>query len=377
MKFQIDGVGTLNRGAELMFYSILEQIEIKAPDSTVIFNSTSIGKDKINTKLKIIKPTRLKYTSYLRAIIFKLKLPIVYFSNMYPISEVNVVFDASGFKYGDQWSHNDVFYKHLEHYYKTLKAYNTKIILLPQAFGPFEKSVSKKVIDILNKYVDIIISRDSTSLSHLINAGIDIGKVSQYPDFTCLLKGVFPIKYEALKNAVCIIPNHKMLTHTGYSKDQYLNFYDIIIPELAKKHKVFLLNHEGIKDLQLCEEIANKLKFKIPIVSNISAKEIKGVINESKLVISSRFHGVVSALTQAIPCISTSWSHKYELLMKEYGFENYVLDINSNPGTIIKLINDVLIPENQKKMRSQLHAKSLEIKEQVENMWNYIWSEID
>ncbi|HHX71093.1 MAG TPA: polysaccharide pyruvyl transferase family protein [Gallicola sp.] len=373
MKIQIDGVGTQNKGAELMLYSILEQIEKQHPRATVYFNSNTIGHNKIDTTINLIKPFRLQYTFYLRVLLSKLKLPHKYFTTLYPIKNIDLLLDASGFKYGDQWNHSDYFYQSLEQYYKTLKDQKTKIILLPQAFGPFDKNNSRKAIGILNDYVDIIISRDSISTSYLKNSGVNMNKVYQYPDFTSLTNGEFPERYNEIKGGICIIPNSKMLTHTEYSKKQYFEFYDNIIKEVSKKHKVFLLNHEGKGDLKLCEEINSKYNFDIPIVTNLNAKEIKGVIKESKLVISSRFHGVASSLNQSVPCFSTSWSHKYELLLSYFGFEDFVLNIDSNPLDVKNKINSLLTNENQKEVRDKLSEKVKEMNNNIEEMWEKIW----
>lgn len=374
MKIQIDGVGTQNKGAELMLYSIIEQIEKQHPSATVYFNSITIGHSKIDTTINLIKPFRLQYTFYLRALLSKLKLPHKYFTTHYPIKNIDLLLDASGFKYGDQWNHSKEYYKRIEKYYKTLHGKGTKIILLPQAFGPFEKISSKKLFEIFNNYVDLVFARDLTSKTALIDAGVDSKKVLQYPDFTNLIKGVFPDKYEDLKDAVCIIPNNKMITHTGFSKEQYLKFYDNIITQLKITNKVFLLNHEGEGDLRLCQEINSRFNLKIPIVDKLNAKEIKGIIKESKLVISSRFHGVANALCQAVPCLSTSWSHKYELLMKDYGVEEYVLKIDSEPETIIKIINDILQPEKHRDIIEKLEKEAIETNKIIEEMWSYIWS---
>lgn len=374
MKIQIDGTGTLNKGAELMLYSLLEQIEIKHPESTVIFNSTTIGKSKIETSLYLIKPARLRYTSYLRTILNKFRIPSTYFTSLYPIPNVDVVFDASGFKYGDQWAHTEQFFKRIEKYYKNLKSNDTKIILFPQAFGPFEDTSNKKLVEIFNNYVDLIFARELTSKTALIDAGVNSEKVLQYPDFTSLVKGVFPDKYKDLKDAVCIIPNNKMITHTDFLKEQYLKFYDNIITQLNKTNKVFLLNHEGEDDLRLCQEIKSRFNFELPIVDKLNAKEIKGIIKESKLVISSRFHGVANALCQAVPCISTSWSHKYELLMKDYGVEEYVLKIDSDPKTITKMISDTLQPEKYRDIKAKLEKEVVKTKNIIEEMWSYIWT---
>ena len=49
----------------------------------------------------------------------------------------------------------------------------------------------------------------------------------------------------------------------------------------------FYLNHEGSEDLDLIKQI-NTLD--LPIFTDLNAEQIKNIIGQSKLLISSRFH---------------------------------------------------------------------------------------
>ncbi len=44
---------------------------------------------------------------------------------------------------------------------------------------------------------------------------------------------------------------------------------------------------------------------------------IKGIVRSVEAALSSRLHAVVSELSQAVPTISTSWIHKYQMLMED------------------------------------------------------------
>ena len=146
-----------------------------------------------------------------------------------------------------------------------------------------------------------------------MKCGINSDIIKNYPDFTISVQGYVPDKYSHLRNSVCIIPNKRMIDRGITTKEKYINFYCNIINTVNTENKTcYLLNHEGVEDLNLAKEIKKCLNSDIEIVTNLNALEIKGLISSSYLCISSRFHGVSSALNSKVPCLATSWSHKYE-----------------------------------------------------------------
>ena len=109
------------------------------------------------------------------------------------------------------------------------------------------------------------------------------------------------------------------------------------------------------------------------VVSGLNALEVKGLISQSYACISSRFHGAASALNEGIPCLVTSWSHKYEELLKEYNMSDSVLDIN-NLEECRQKIERFLDKEVNHKVRQSLLEQKGENLSQTKRMWNEIWA---
>ena len=93
-----------------------------------------------------------------------------------------------------------------------------------------------------------------------------------------------------------------------------------------KGEKVFLLNHEGNSDRLICAQINDLLLSPIEVVEPTSALDVKAIISNAKAVFCSRYHGCVSALSNGVPCLGSSWSHKYEKLYLDYNMPNLLLN---------------------------------------------------
>ena len=248
----------------------------------------------------------------------------------------------------------------------------TKIFFLTQAFGPFKTKEGKRSVEILGNYCDIIFAREEKSYEHLINSNIDPEKVKISCDFTFKVSGIIPSKYEHLKNGIAIIPNKKMITHGSNNSNNYLNLFMRLIDSFKDKNeKVFLLNHEGKGDNLICELINSKLEEQLEIVTNCAAKEIKGIIGNSKITVSSRFHGVASSLIQGVPCLATSWNHKYEMLFKLFDQKDCIIHSNEDFHISLQKLNNIY--ENYNLRRIDIENKKPELVAKINNMWYIIF----
>mgnify|MGYP003508852537 FL=1 len=157
-------------------------------------------------------------------------------------------------------------------------------------------------------------------------------------------------------------------------KKEYINAIVNIIDLVYKKGKeVILLNHEGEGDYKLCNEIAGQTTHHVEVISGLNAVKTKGVISTSYMIISSRFHGVANSLSCGVPCLATSWSHKYKKLLEEYGQDDCLLDL-IDQNSVIEKINKMLISENNKEVRFTLGKKNVEVRSKNREMWDEIWN---
>lgn len=380
MNILINRTNTNNKGAELMLYAVLHELEQKYPDANVILPYTgfSEGLSYIKTSVKLIfRNGKWLYDlfdkSYLLKIGRRISMPLTYFSDMYPVKDIDYFLDAGGFQFSDQIGYHintpERWGKMLDFY----KRQGTKMIFLPQAFGPFNKETGKRLMLTIGKYSDLIFARENISYQYLIDCGLNKDNIRIAPDFTLPVKGNFPQGYNDFKNGVAIIPNLRMVDKGVVTYGQYLKIMENIVC-LCKDygHKAFLLNHEGKNDEKICFKIAKQLSENVRVVTGLNALEVKGLIGGCYAVISSRFHGVASSLSQSIPVLATSWSHKYELLFKNFGVNDGVIDIKDD--TYMQKISRLLDERENSEYRALLKLNNDAIAARIDEMWEKVWS---
>lgn len=377
MKIVLSGVETNNKGAELMLYSILQEIEKKHPGSEVFLPipKQTIHREYPSIRINFKQDSRLQiFARNLRilSLLRKFHLPCGRLEDSYPIKNADYYFDASGYLLTDAWPMSDYSVEYFKEKFKKYKAQGTKIVFLPQAIGPLNKKVTQMVLKTINQYADIIMPRDQISMDYINETGIDTNRFCIYGDFTSLIHCNIPPKYSHLKGMVAMIFNSRMLDQAGLSKEVYFNFMANAIKTIRRNgHDVYLLNHEGKQDEELLFEF-NKLNHDCEIVTGLNGLEIKGLISSAYLCVSSRFHGAASSLNSCVPCLATSWSHKYKELFNEYKQENCLLNVTDIDSSMLRI--EELLGDDNALVRANLKRVVPSIQKKTEYMWNFIWN---
>lgn len=378
MYIELRGVEFTNKGAELMLYAILDQVKKRFPEAEFVMeyrrNRSPITKHRelgIKTKFKF-----KRFRSFFKMITPLIPTPFLNSLNFVKERQIKHVLDGSGFAFGDKWGADKAGERLGDHIGKW-KSEGKKIVLLPQAFGPFEQPDLKKQMHEILKYADLIYARDPISYDYLIQLRPDRKKIRLKPDFTNIIEGD---KTEDVVNNdknVAIIPNFKMIeaTETRISREYPAFLHKAINQVQEQGYSPFFLMHSLDKDEEIAEAINDKLDKSIPIIKETDPLKVKGLIGNSKAVITSRFHGLASALSQAIPCLTTGWSHKYQMILKDYDYSEGMCNVVD--ADVEEKIIDILNSKTNQRIRAKLHHKALEQKKRSEEMWEEIFDILD
>lgn len=376
MIVEIRGVDFVNKGAELMLHAVVQQVSSWHEDNIVAIRP-KIGSFRQRAELGLYQlvwsDKKIPFAGSIIHTIANLtpqKLRHTYGITTY--SEVQAIFDASGFAYSDQWGpgKSEVMAKLA----KKWKIKGKKIILLPQAFGPFTNTrVKDAFLQVLDN-VDLVFARDDVSYNHLIDLGGSSSSIKIAPDFTNLVKGRVPEYFETKLKQSCVIPNSRMLDKTTEAtRNHYISFLEECIKQLIKLgSEPFILIHQTT-DYELALQLQNKFDQSIKIILESDPSYIKGILSSCYLVISSRFHGLISALSQGVPCLAAGWSHKYRMLLEDYGCQELLISSLDSEEEISHKLNLIIEEPSRSTIINQLNQASFEQKKLASNMWAEVY----
>lgn len=277
--------------------------------------------------------------------------------------------DCSGFAYGDVWSLPRV--ERRIQAYGRVKRHGGKLIMLPQAFGPFTKPDVRDRVGTLLGMCDLIFARDRVSLDHLQTLPGLEGKLEIAPDVTHLLTGREPDDSIAWGQRVLIVPNARMLDRTDAAvAERYEAFVGRAVEATRGAGlEPWLMVHET-NDRGLAERLATRLGGggALPIIEE-AALESKGRIAGSFAVIGSRYHSLISALSSGVPAVGTSWHHKYEELFDDYGRGDYLISPADSDQRQAEVLRQLLDRENRDAAAARVAERAAEQKALVSAAW--------
>lgn len=374
MRIEIRRVGFKNKGSELMLRAIISNIKNKLPDADLVLapnlgTAPYIDRAYLGLYQKIwLYRYNIQWGKFGKLIPRKLREMF----GMILDSEIDVILDAAGFLYSDQW--DAVGTIETAKAIKNWRKRGTKIVFMPQAFGPFRNLKIRNAMKTIITNADIIYARDKISLNHLHEIYPNTNNIKLAPDFTTTVDGQLPDNFDFQSNRFCIIPNYKMVSMNSNERNtKYINGIAHCIRYLDRKgEKPFILIHDEIEDPLLAKIIMNSAGININLIHEKDPLKIKGIIGYSKGVISSRFHGLVSALSQGVPALASSWSHKYEMLCTDYGISDAILDLNADHEDVNNKIDKLLSDYDD--IKNILNVNAKKHREATNKMWEEIYA---
>lgn len=347
MNVVITGGELFNKGAQSMTFTVVNEITRRFPNAQITLLSTPdfVRNDEEKARYKFdILPWDLRF-KLRRYPMFKLIIGAKYYSDEQEqkawqrFSNADLLLDISGFGLASVFD-----FQRTANYLLDLalaKQQQVPTVLMPQSFGPFDfkgksKILFKLLAPSLIQYPKHIFAREMDGIKHLksiatldtVKKSVDLVLQSEAVNIANIFKHPPSNDFQAKGNAVAVVPNQKVKLHGSANSVENV-FVDLIQALLDKDKTVYLLRH-SFEDKSFIETL--KARFAdnenvVSVVDDMNALQLEHIIGQMQYVIASRYHAVVHAYRQHIPCLVLGWAVKYQELTALVGQQDFCVDL--------------------------------------------------
>lgn len=353
-RFLLVGGGFANKGAEAMVLTVAGELARRWPGAAVTVASYSdqpdlpfgpvLRREGVSGSFDLVRSGR-GWSKLPR--IFLLGLPVGdrvrrrlcrTDSFLAALAGADVVLDVSGFALSDQRP----LLRRLVYCIEIASArwLGARFVAMTQAFGPFS-GVTAVLARLVLPRADLIVARGEASARHLHDLGIDCARAS---DMAYLFPALDRSRGRRLledEGVAAELPTFGLAPNVNlYSRTAGRGADNLYVRGLARLASlaaelgatpVFVCHESrsgGRDDEWLARQAValSGVEHYAVIGAHHSAAALKSVIGELSLVVASRFHSVVAAISMATPFLSLGWSHKYVELVLEAGEDLAALD---------------------------------------------------
>jgi polysaccharide pyruvyl transferase WcaK-like protein len=263
------------------------------------------------------------------------------------LMEADLILDIWGIMFTDYLGKNTAINRFREGLRLMLgRIYSTSLIKATAAMGPFNQIWNRRFATFyLHRFVDHIVARDETTYGELKKLGLG-SKLTMTADTAFLLEPEeMTQEFDDPKLPNIVIS----VSHQARNRSQAASYY----LEVMKNFIQYLVTQVGVTvtllpneieesqndDLKIAEEIQRNVNHPACHLVDprlLSASQIKGIIDHSEVVVASRYHTVIAALSLGKPTISIGWHHKYEGVLQLFGLEDYSIPVDKLDLEILK-----------------------------------------
>ncbi len=369
MIIEVSGVGFRNMGAELMLVATREQTRSwEGPQDVAIGFRVGTKSERRRADCgAVLRPSpggRGWAGWVLRVGRGTVPAVLLRRARLYRPSMVDALLDASGFAFGDQWGVEPA--RNLGRLYESYASLGKPVVLLPQAFGPFMDPAVVRAASEALSHAGLIFARDLESFENVRSLNCSKAQVRLAPDFTNLVE---PEPRDQSEPTVAVIPNARMTDMPGsIDEGSYLEFMRSCVSAAREAgYRVIAIGHEPA-DLGYAKRLSDEHASGVAVYRIRDAVDAKAVIGGCELVVSSRFHGLVNAMSQAVPAVGTSWSHKYVHLFNDYGCGEALWDVEDARAAHDRLVQ-WLEPGQLAMRRHALRERGDQLRRASRAMW--------
>ena len=376
MIIEVKGASFDNIGACLMLTAVIQRLEFMTPDAVIVLSARGAMSSERRARLGALRKIDLRarrldlngatglIPSFIRRHLQRWGVVLE--------CDLDAIIDIAGFGYSDQWG-SDYAIRHAAAEARRLATSGRHYIFMPQAFGPFR---SKKTRDVIRRnlpFASLVAARDKVSYQHIADITDEFSNLVTFGDFTNSIAVIDAKLEKPPRPYMVIVPNANMMAMHNLNSAWRMTYRQLLSSAVTAAEEVglatVLINFGGPMDQELIDELHTE--FPETILAKVqSAAEAKTLMASAVVALSSRFHACICALSSGVPCMGTSWSHKYEALYQDYGVTDLLLTPSHRADELKDLLGVLVAPTSE--VRKEIASRALSLKAETETLWKTV-----
>ena len=231
-----------------------------------------------------------------------------------------------------------------------------------QAMGPFESLPNKIAARLVLPHLSTICARGARTRQHLNTLGlrnvVDVADLAfSLSEAADLPPTVASAVTAAGEDFIVLMPSAVVRGIYEADGGDYVSAVATLIEEIrTRTHKgVVIAPHsyrvgmpEGrMNDGPVCREVAEMCAsdpMVIGVDADLSAGELRRLVSLGSVLVTSRFHAMISGLSTSTPTVVVGWSHKYKEVLDDFGLAEFGMDSSelTHPDKLADVVANVL-----------------------------------
>ena len=272
----------------------------------------------------------------------------------------SVVVDVAGISFADGRGFAIVVYNALMTGVPLLLGVPT--VKAAQALGPFQSIPNKWLAALVLRRVKTVCARGARTREHLDSLGgvnaVDVADLAFSLDEAAGLPSAVSTALGSIdSNFIVVMPSAVVKGIFESTGGNYVSAMVSLVTEIRSKtgRSVVIAPHsyraglpEGrMNDGPVCREVAEACAGDSQVLgldSDLTAGELRHLVALGSVLVTSRFHAMISGLATSTPTVVVGWSHKYKEVLDDFGLSSLGLDSSAlnNPSEIADVVGRVL-----------------------------------
>lgn len=225
-----------------------------------------------------------------------------------------------------------IFYRTLE--ISIAKFLNKPIIMFPNSIGPFRTVIGRFMTRLSLNNCSYVLVREP--FSYEIVKSLNIGsRIIQTADIALLYKSALSTSESFSHPVLGVCPGVYSSSLTVEQVNKYISEHAAVLDSSIEEHgfDVVLSPHYvsnlEYDDLEICNLIAREMKNKgrVKIVVAENVEDYKSILDQMDMVMVSKMHAGVLAISGYVPTLSLAYDHKQTGLFAQLSMKNCILPI--------------------------------------------------